>query len=306
MLNFVVCVPTYNAGLLWPKWISAYQQQSIKADEVIVIDSSSQDQTLDLAKRAGFTTYTISVSEFNHGETRNQAVRLSQKNVDILVFLTQDAILADPYALENLIKPFIDPAVAAVCGRQLPHLDANPLATHARLFNYPDKIQIKDKNDIGAFGIKVAFMSNSFSAYRRATFEELGGFPENTILAEDMYLTAKMILADYKVAYYAVAKVYHSHNYSLIQEFKRYFDTGVFQQNHPWIQDSLGKAGNEGQKFVKSELSYLWKEAPLWLPLACLSTLCKFVGFKLGLNWQKLPKSLILRFTMHKAYWRQQ
>ncbi|MDH2997298.1 rhamnosyltransferase [Pasteurellaceae bacterium LFhippo2] len=305
-MKLTLIVPTYNAGPLWQKWITAYQQQSIQADEVIVIDSSSQDQTLELAKQAGFTTYLIPSAEFNHGGTRNQAVKLAEKNADILVFLTQDAIFADIYALENLIKPFADPKVSAVCGRQLPHLNANPLAIHARLFNYPEQSQIKTKNDIENLGIKVAFMSNSFAAYRKSVFEELEGFPENTILAEDMNLTAKMILAGYKVAYCAEALVYHSHNYSVIQEFKRYFDTGVFQQNQSWIQDSFGKASNEGKRFVKSELQFLLKNSPLWIPISCLTILAKFVGFKCGLNWQKIPTKFISLFTMHKAYWKQQ
>ncbi|VCW13919.1 hypothetical protein BANRA_01245 [Escherichia coli] len=45
-----------------------------------------------------------------------------------------------------------------------------------------------------------------------------------------MYYTAKAILAGYKVAYVADAVVKHSHNYSPIDEFKRYFDIGVFMR----------------------------------------------------------------------------
>jgi rhamnosyltransferase len=63
-------------------------------------------------------------------------------------------------------------------------------------------------------------MSNSFSAYRLSIFNEIGRFPSNTILCEDMYYTAKAILAGYKVAYVADAVVKHSHNYSPIDEFK--------------------------------------------------------------------------------------
>lgn len=69
-------------------------------------------------------------------------------------------------------------------------------------------------------------MSNSFAAYRRSVFEELGGFPEHTILAEDMFMAAKMIESGYKVGYCAESAVRHSHNYRPREEFKRYFDTG--------------------------------------------------------------------------------
>lgn len=303
-MNFTLCIPTYNAGKLWQDWICCYQQQEIKANKVVVVDSSSSDQTVPLAQQAGFFVHQIEKSDFNHGGTRNLAMQFIEPNTEIVVFMTQDAILADKNALENLLKPFEDPQVAAVCGRQLPHKDANHLAAHARLFNYPNQSRVKSFADVNELGIKTAFMSNSFAAYRRSVFEKLGGFPNNTILAEDMFLSAKMLLAGYKVAYCAEARVYHSHNYSLKQEFQRYFDTGVFQQCEPWIQQKFGNAGDEGKKFVLSEIHYLLDNSPLGLIKAMLSTLCKYAGFKLGLHWNILPIALCKICSMHSGYWR--
>lgn len=302
-MNFTLCIPTYNAGKLWQDWICCYQQQEIKANKVVVVDSSSSDQTVPLAQQAGFFVHQIAKSDFNHGGTRNLAMQFIEPNTEIVVFMTQDAILADKNALENLLKPFEDPQVAAVCGRQLPHKDANPLAAHARLFNYPNLTQIKTFADKEKLGIKTAFMSNSFAAYRRSVFEELGGFPSYTILAEDMWLTAKIILAGYKVVYCAEAEVHHSHNYTLKQEFQRYFDTGVFQSCEPWIQKTFGAVGGEGKRFVLSELAFLLRTAPFWIPKSLLSTLCKYIGFKLGLYWRKLPLRLCKMCSMHKVYW---
>ena len=305
-MKFLLIIPTYNAGNLWKAWIAAYQSQSLKAEQVIVIDSSSSDNTIKLAEEADFSVLSISQSAFNHGGTRNQAVEFAQgfANPDIVVLMTQDAILASPDSLANLLAPFDDPEVAAVCGRQLPHQNATPLAAHARYFNYPAESKVKSQADIPRLGIKTAFMSNSFAAYRLSAFEELGGFPENTILAEDMYLTAKMILAGYKVAYCAEATVFHSHNYNLRQEFQRYFDTGVFQRNQSWIQQTFGKAASEGKKFVLSELKFLTKNAPHLLPQAILSTLAKWIGFKLGYHYQALPYRCCKALSMYKGYWK--
>lgn len=303
-MNVTLIVPTYNAGDLWKKWIKAYQHLAYPANQVIVIDSDSTDQTAILAEQAGFFVHKIAKSTFNHGGTRNLAAKLADQRSDILVFMTQDALFATPNALERLLQPFSDPMVAAVCGRQLPHIDANPLAAHARLFNYPSESRIKSREDIQTYGIKTAFVSNSFSAYRKRVFDELEGFPNDTILSEDMYLAAKMILAGYKVAYCAEATVYHSHNYTLKQEFQRYFDIGVFQTNQSWIQDRFGKAENEGKKFVLSELRYLRKNAPHLIIKAMFSTLSKYVGFKAGLLSNQLPSNLCRRLSMHKEYWR--
>lgn len=302
-MKFLLCIPTYNAGNLWNKWIKAYQSQSMIADQVIVVDSSSSDDTVKLAKDAMFSVFSIPQSEFNHGGTRNQAVRFAENFADVLVFMTQDAILASPDSLEKLLVPFSDPEVAAVCGRQLPHHNATPLAAHARYFNYPSESKVKSQLDISTLGIKTAFMSNSFAAYRLSIFEKLGGFPDNTILAEDMYLTAKMILSGYKVAYCAEATVFHSHNYTIKQEFQRYFDTGVFQQKQKWIQQKFGKAASEGKRFVLSELKFLSIKSPLLIPKAILSTLAKLIGFKLGYYYYMLPYKCCKALSMHKGYW---
>ena len=164
-----VIVPTRNAGPLWPEWLSRLQRQEFCPQQILVIDSSSTDETAGLAINAGLEVEIITPIEFNHGGTRNLAASRFA-DVDILIFLTQDALLASPQSLKHLVSCFDKQDVAAVYGRQLPHDDANPIATHARLFNYPESSLIKSKNDIPVFGIKTAFMSNSFSAYRRNNF----------------------------------------------------------------------------------------------------------------------------------------
>lgn len=303
-LTFSVLVPTRNAGALWSQWLNSISEQTLQPDQLLVIDSASSDETSIQARKVGINVYQISPREFNHGGTRNLAVKLIPQT-DVLVFMTQDAILADRYSLANLLACFEDPSVAAAYGRQLPHDDANPLAIHARLFNYPAESDIKALYDSPRLGIKTAFMSNSFAAYRYSVFNELGGFPDNTILSEDMYLTAKMILADHKVVYCTDAKVKHSHNYSPWSELQRYFDIGVFHSCEPWIQAQFGGAGGEGFRYIRSELSFLLKNSPLWIPRALLTNVSKLLGYKLGLNFRRLPIWLRPKLSMYKSYWLQ-
>lgn len=297
-------IPTRNGGKVWNQCVDSLSGQRLKDISVLVIDSSSTDETVTKAKTIANRIIQIDAKSFNHGGTRNMAAR-ELVDCDIIVFLTQDAILTIPDALKNLIVPFADPDVTAVCGRQLPHHDANPLAIHARIFNYPIESCVKSAADIPRFGIKTAFMSNSFAAYRSKVFFELGGFPENTILAEDMYLTAKMLKAGYKVAYCAEATVRHSHNYTPWEEFRRYFDTGVFHVNESWIRDQFGGTGGEGVRFIRSELVYLWQNAPSWIPRALLTSGCKLLGYKLGQNYRYLPWRWRHQLSMYKAYWLQ-
>lgn len=145
-------------------------------------------------------------------------------------------------------------------GRQLPHKNATAIAKHARYFNYSNNKYISSKDKISQMGIKTVFSSNSFSAYRISTFMQLGGFPDNTILSEDMYFAAKAIMEGHKLAYCPDARVRHSHNYNSIEEFKRYFDIGVFHTDESWIRENFGGAGEKVFVLLSLNLIILLKQ----------------------------------------------
>ncbi|NPA71655.1 MAG: glycosyltransferase family 2 protein [Gammaproteobacteria bacterium] len=300
--DIALIVPTFNGGKTWVRWLEAYARQTLRPKHLLVIDSSSQDETATLARAYGFKVHTISQSEFNHGKTRKMAMEIL-KDANILIYMTQDAILASPDAIEKLITPFSESDVGAVYGRQLPRPGADPIEAHLRLFNYPQKSETRTVTDIPKLGLRAAFISNSFAAYRRRTLEEIGGFPNHIILGEDMYVSAKMLLAGWKLVYQAEAQVYHSHNYTLWQEFKRYFDIGVFHAREPWILEKFGKAEGEGLRYVRSELAFLLKKKPMHIPKALIRLPIKYIAYKLGNLEAFLPKFLKQHLSMHPHFW---
>lgn len=295
-------VLTLNPGPLWSQWLAAVQrqQQNVRG---LVVDSSSTDGTDFSTLPAHWQCLRIAPSDFNHGTTRTLALQHVPQGTEVVVFLTQDALLAGPDALNALLSAFADPTVACAYGCQLPHVDATPLAKHARAFNYPDASRTLCIADQSQLGLKTCFLSNSFAAYRLADLLKVGGFPKNVILGEDMSVAARLLIAGKRVAYVAEACVYHSHNYTLIQEFRRYFDTGVFHARSPWLLQTFGAPGGEGLRFVLSELAYLWRQAPAWLPLALISTFAKWLGYKLGRNEAYFPMKVKRWCSMHKGYW---
>lgn len=298
-----VIVPTYNGGSTWNRCAEALARAVAGRPHlsVLVVDSSSHDGTAETARRHGFDVISIDPADFNHGGTRNLAAGAAQ--AEFLVFLTQDAIVQGPESITELLAAFRDPKVAAAYGRQLPHPDANPVAAHARYANYGTAGHVCGLDDIPRCGLKAAFLSNSFAAYRTAAFRQLGGFPDQTILGEDMYFAARAILEGFLIAYVPSACVWHSHNYSVAEEFRRYFDIGVFQSEESWIGERYGGAGGEGLKFLKSEFSHLARHAPLWLPRAWLGDLAKILGYRLGKQHRRLPPGLRRACSMHRRYW---
>ena len=112
-----VIVPVYNAPKHLSSLLTKLRSQTIRDYELIVVDSSSKDNTTDVASSYGARIITIPKSEFDHGGTRTMAAM--QAKGDILVYLTQDALPCNEYTIENLIAPFEnDPKVAATFGKQ--------------------------------------------------------------------------------------------------------------------------------------------------------------------------------------------
>lgn len=302
-MSFAIIVPTLNAGDSWPSWIGAVISQSLASDSVFVIDSGSVDDTVKLSREAGFNLQVLPPGTFNHGGTRKQAV-LQNLGHDVVVFLTQDAVLANNDALKHMLAPFEDQSVAAVCGRQLPNRAAGVIEAHARLFNYPARSSVRSYADRQLYGMKTVFLSNSFAAYRVSALVEVGLFPEDGVFGEDMYVAAKLLIAGWKVAYSADACVYHSHNYTLIQEMQRYFDMGVFHAHEPWLLDEFGGAEKAGMRFVVSELKYLAKNAFWRIPEGLLRTFLRYAGYRLGLTEKHIPLFVKRALCMNKGYFK--
>lgn len=295
-------IPTLNAGEAWPKCLAAVRSQSCTPQRLLVIDSASTDRTVELAQGSGFEVLHIARAEFNHGGTRQRAVE-HLDDCDIVVFLTQDAILADASALCEIIAQFDDPLVAVAYGRQLPHHGAKPIEAHARVFNYGRHAMRKDLSAAARLGAKVFFCSNSFAAYRRSLLVSLGGFRDNLILGEDMEYAARAVNAGYVNMYCATAAVRHSHDYSLAQSVARYFDLGVFYTENASMQRQFGSNSGEGMRFLKSELTYLARRSPLSIPRALTLTAGKLLGYRLGRMHRKLPTALKRRLSQYAGYW---
>lgn len=296
-----IIIPTFNAEKYLPTLLEKLKHQTITS-ELIIIDSSSTDKTLNIAKKYTNNIITIHQADFDHGGTRTKAAKISTG--DILVFLTQDALPDMDDTIESLVSIFNNPRISATYGCQIPYDNTSLFGKHLRLFNYPNTSHTRNKNDINFYGIKTAFLSDSFAAYRRTSLEQIGWFKDNLILGEDSYAGAKLILNDGTIHYNAEVSVYHSHSYTVLQEFKRYFDIGVFHKKESWILESFGKAEGEGIKYIKSEFKYLLQNNAIHLmPSFLVRNLLKYMGYKLGQYHLLLPKYFIRNMSMHHQWW---
>ena len=276
-----IIIPTYNAGKKFEKFALMIKKQTANIRQVLIIDSSSTDETVSIADKYNFTVEIIPKTEFGHGKTRQYA--LVKVNTEIVVFLTQDVLLYDEFSVEKLVQCLIsDKKIAAVYGRQMPYENTGILGKFARLYNYPPISKINNFEDRKERGIKTAFLSDSFSAYKKGLLLKTGGLPDVNF-GEDTFVAAKLLMNGYKTAYCAEAKVYHSHDYTLLQDYKRSKDIGQFHKKEKWLLETFGKAEGEGLKFIINEAKYLVKNGRFYyLPIAFLHNVVKYLGYKMG------------------------
>lgn len=302
-----VIIPAYKPDEKFRQLIEMLEKQTVSVNKIVVINTEEKYMEAFcvgnrfLSEHKNLSIHHISKKEFDHGKSRNFGAKKSE--ADILVFMTQDAVPANEYMLEKLIAPLNEEGVACSYARQLPSDDSTMTEKLTREFNYPATGNIKSKEDLGTLGIKTYFCSNVCCAYNAKIFKELKGFINHTIFNEDMIYAAKVIANGYKIAYAADAEVIHSHNYSASQQFHRNFDLGVSQADHPEIFEGVSSE-SEGIKMVKQTIAKLknlgyGKEIPNYI----ITSGCKFIGYRLGKMYKKLPMWLIKKCTMSPMYW---
>lgn len=249
-----VAIPTYNAEeYLKEVLVAVFGQRTNRKVEVLVIDSGSTDQTLDLLKEyPAVRLHQIPNSEFGHGKTRNLAVELATG--DYVLFLTQDAVPAHDRWLEAMVEPFeLSEKVGAVLGKQIPRPDCavtikREVHSVFSSFGADDSVILHRKNTITEERkLANTFMSNANSAVRKSIHSKI---PFRDVeYAEDQGLGIDLLDAGYYKAYAPLGSVFHSHNYGVREYFRRKYDEYVglrkttgFTASAGWRELTLGTA----------------------------------------------------------------
>ncbi|MBQ8617593.1 MAG: glycosyltransferase [Clostridia bacterium] len=249
-----VIIPTLNAEKQLEGLLEALKAQTVKPEEILVVDSESDDRTREIARDAQAEVILIRRCDFDHGATRDMALRRARGN--IAVFMTQDALPTDERFLENLIAPFEDGQIAAVSGRQIAYPDARLYERLVRAHNYPAEDLVWSLKDIDALGVRAFRLSDVCAAYRRGAYFDVGGFDYPILTNEDMLIAEKLLSKGYKLAYSSKASVYHSHQFTFMQEYRRNYIIGRtlkrYEERFQYVSE-MG-AGTSLVKAVMKEL----------------------------------------------------
>ncbi len=269
-------------------------------DEILVIDSSSTDNTPKIVTELGVKLITIDKKMFNHGATREYG--RGALSTDVVIMLTADAFAIDSDIFNYLVQPIIEGYAAVTYGRQIPHDNADIFESFPRYFNYGNSTQLRGWGDIHEYGIYTFFCSNSCAAYDNDKLTSVGGF--KTVLTNEDYLAAfNLLKAGNKIAYVPEAVVKHSHSYTLIMEFKRYFDTGYIRSLYPEIQKVAGNAENRGLSYTLKFMRDILRNHWYYFPYAIINIIAKWIGYRCGFYGKIFPVFIRRRMSLYKFYW---
>jgi len=233
-----VVIPTLNAGPILDRVLAAAcGQQTPWAYEVLVIDSGSTDETLDIVSRyPDVKLHHIDKKDFNHGDTRNLGVELTSG--EFIAFLTHDALPANDRWLFNLVTSIEHfPNAAGAFGKHLPWPDATPftkrdlnahfdmLATQPLCLSRDSNRARFDKKDPQWMQL-LHFYSDNNSCMRRSIWKDIPY--RRTKFGEDQLWAYDIIEAGYGKVYAAQAIVYHSHDFGAEETFERNMTESAF------------------------------------------------------------------------------
>ena len=174
-LSFAIIIPTYNCDSYIGATLQSVLDQTQKADEVIIVDDGSSDNTISIAKEMGFDV----VEQKNSGPAaaRNHAVSLAKS--DWIVFLDGDDLM-EPRRIEVLAKAIEkDPNLNFLGNNEFEGRPSGPWEEKFLHLNYNFEESLYDQL------LKGCFLSTSAMAIRRDLYQEVGGMDEGLRSAQD-------------------------------------------------------------------------------------------------------------------------
>ena len=273
--SVTVVIPTLNAGEQLAEVLDAIADQQGIVAEVLVIDSSSTDNTEAIARSySALSWHRIDREEFGHGRTRQLGATLATS--EVVVFLTQDATPASPEWLASLVAPLEDPEVAGVFARQIPRPGAVPVIKYEieRVFASPPP----------------GFYSDTCSAARRTTL--LGPVPYRDVdFSEDFAFAADALAAGMRIHYAPDTAVRHSNDIRLRDyagrmraEIRGTRQAGHLVKRYSW-PGAMARAlvsGLGDQRRIIADPEYGWGSTFKWLALNPLYHFARWQGIWAG------------------------
>lgn len=279
-LPLSIIIRTKNESKLLGKVLESLKKQNYEGPiEIIIVDSGSTDNTLEIAKRFDCKIILIKPENFSFGGALN--IGIENSTGEIILNLSGHSVPESPDYLSLMIKPFSDKYVGATFGRDIPWPDACPSQARDILMYFPDADLDSSK------------FSNANAAIRKSCWQKIR-FDEKILAAEDIVWAKQIMSLGYKILYIPKARVFHSHSPSLRYIKKRsYIESkslnAIAEIKHEFnisraLKFLIGQTIKDISFAIKRKYNLLWL---IHIPLYRISqTIGLYKGFKEGYQLQ--------------------
>src|SRR6056297_2404169 len=223
--------------------------------EIIFVDDGSTDSTAEIASR--YPVRIIQGTGQGPGAARNLGWQAADS--ELIWFIDSDCV-AEPDALEQLLRHMNDPQVAGVGGSYANLYPDSLIATliHEEIVARHRRMK-REVDFLGGFNV----------LYRRSVLTELGGFNEALKLAQDAEIAFRVRAAGHRLNFELDSRVGHHHPRNLWRYLKTQTRQGFYRvklyRQHPTKISGDSYAG---------VLDYL--QPPLALLLVACLPICVF------------------------------
>lgn len=202
-----VVVRAYNEGRHIGRLLEGLDKQTLKPDEIIVVDSGSSDDTVAIAEAAGCVIERISKREFSFGRALNRGCAAAKGDI-LLIASAHVYPVYDTY-VEHIVGAFDRDRVAIAYGRQVG--DERTKFSEAR-------VMLKWFPAQNIWDQRHPFSNNANAAILRRVWEETS-YDETLTGLEDLDFAKKALAKGYTLSYVADAPVVHVHeeNWNIIR-----------------------------------------------------------------------------------------
>jgi len=302
-----------NEAASLPAVLETLMAQTRPADEIVIVDGGSRDGSVELlrASEAYLPLRIVVRPGANISQGRNAAIGVATGDV---IAVTDAGVRLPPDWLEHLVAPFADAAVMHVAG----FFVSDPrtvFETALGAATLPDVDEIRPKT----------FLPSSRSvAFRKAVWEQAGGYPEWLDYCEDLIFDLRVCAARGPFAFAPRARVSFRPRQSLESFYHQYFryargdgKAGLFLRRHliryatyllglpalvvgtAWFGPGVAMLGVvAGALYVSRavrRLQRIWQRNSMferlallaWLPVILFTgDVAKMLGYPVGLVWR--------------------
>lgn len=198
-MKYDVVIRCKNEMEWLPRVISSLNNQSVRPSQIIVVDNSSDDGSLQYAKKKKCVVVEYDKTEFNYSYALNLGIKETRE--DEVLIISAHCELVTAGSVQNMIEVRHAYKAAAVYGRQIPTVNSNPVDTR-------DLVTVFGRERI-VFE-SYPFFHNAFSLIERSAWEDCP-FDENQNGVEDRIWAQEQTLKGRKIIYEPESIVFHEH-----------------------------------------------------------------------------------------------